>query len=435
MSRAVTTPEAITEVAVVVHRKPACRIELEVKASPILVAAARKEAIKRVGKEVVFPGFRKGHAPEEIVLKKYADAVEKEWHKAIADASFMAAQKQERVPLLSNTKISFDLKNHSLIEGAQLSFEFETDPQVPSIDTKLFEPKKPESRSVGDKEIDEAIRQARFFFAEWKPITDRGIQNGDYIMIDLDTIEEPSAKVFDHIRFEVSEERMAPWMKNLAMNAKAGDVLEGMTEPDANASEEEKKEFPPKKVRLTIHKAEEVTLPALDDEFARKMGSTSVDAMREAVRSILQKNVDDKERTVLREQVNDFLAKTYTFEIPLSLVDAEKDHRKQQSKERFEKMSAEEKKRAEEELYTQASEAIRLFYLTRKIVQDAQISVTHADIQQQAVESANAFGEKVDPAHLPKEVFALALSKVVMAKAQDHVLAHCKQPDSATLQK
>jgi trigger factor len=427
----VQTPTSSTlegsDVTVAIHRKPACRIELEVKASPILVAAARKEAIKRVGKEVVFPGFRKGKAPEEIILKKYADAVEQEWHKAIADLAFMAAQKKERVPLLSNTKISFDLKNHSLIQGAEISFTFETEPTVPSVDTKLFEAKPIAATPVGDKEIDEAIRQTRFFFAQWNPLKDRGIQNGDYIMIDLDTLEDTPTKVFDHIRFEVSDERMAPWMKNLVIGAKAGDVLEGMTQPDANASEEEQKEFPPKKVRLTIHKAEEATLPAVDDEFAQKMGAGSVDAMRDSIRTILQQNVDDKEKTVLREQVNDFLTSTYRFEVPLSLIAAEETHRKQQANQRLDKLSPEEKKKAEKELYDQSEEAIRLFYLTRKLVQDAQISITQADVQNQAIESAKAFGEQLDPAHLPKEVFALALSKVLMTKAQDYVLANSKQ--------
>ena len=432
MSRAVTTPDQTSEVSVVIHRKPACRIELEVKASPILVAAARREAIKKVGKEVVFPGFRKGKAPEEIILKKFADAVEKEWHKEIADAAFIAAQKQERVPLLSNTKISFNLKSHSLIEGAHVIFDFETEPQIPTIDPQLFQPTSPKTHTVGDKEIDEAIRQARFFFAEWKPIADRGIQDGDYIMIDLETIEGTPSKIFDHIRFEVSEERMAPWMKRLAMNAKAGDVLEGVTEPDPKASEEEQKEFPPKKVRLTIHKAEEATLPPLDEEFAKKMGTESLDAMRESVRAILQKNIDDKEKDLLREQVNEFLVRGCTFEMPLSLVEAEKTHRVQQAQRYLEKMSSEERKRAEEDLYNQASDAIRLFYLTRKIIQDAQIPITHADVQQQAVESADAFRQSVDPENLPKEVFALALSKVIMAKAQDYILANCKKIGSET---
>ena len=67
-------------------------------------------------------------------------------------------------------------------------------------------------------------------------------------MIDLDTFEGDTAKrVFDEVRFEVKPERMALWMRNLVLNAKEGDVLEGLSEPDDTATEAEKKEFLPRK--------------------------------------------------------------------------------------------------------------------------------------------------------------------------------------------
>jgi trigger factor len=215
-----------SDVTVTVHRKPACRIELEVKVSPSLVAAARKEAIKKVGKEVSLPGFRKGHAPADMIAKKYPSAIEGEWHKAIADAAFIAAQTEAKVPMLNtNTPVTFDLKKHSLEDGAELTFSFDTEPAVPQIDPKLFTPKEVAKAEVGEKQIDEAIHQMRYFYAQWKPILERPIQEGDYIMIDLDTIENEPQNVFHHIRFEVSKARMANWMKNLVIGAKSGDVL------------------------------------------------------------------------------------------------------------------------------------------------------------------------------------------------------------------
>ena len=140
-----------TDVTTIVHRKPACHIELEVKASPALVLAARKEAIKKIGKEVTFPGFRKGHAPEEMVVKKYSSAIESQWHKSIADAAFSAAQLQARVPLLSHTPVTFDLKKHSLEEGAEIVFSFDTEPEVPTVDPKLFQVKPVKKDEVGDQ--------------------------------------------------------------------------------------------------------------------------------------------------------------------------------------------------------------------------------------------------------------------------------------------
>lgn len=423
-----------TGVTIIVHRKPACHIELEVKASPALVLAARKEAIKKIGKEVSFPGFRKGHAPEEMVVKKYSSAIESQWHKSIADAAFSAAQMQARVPLLPHTPVSFDLKKHSLEEGAELIFSFDTEPQIPTVDPKLFQAKPVKKDAVGDTQIDEAIYQSRFYFAEWKPITDRGVQEGDYIMIDLHTIDsdEPQ-KVFDHVRFQVQKERMADWMRQLVIGAKVGDILEGISEPEADANEEIKSEFKPKKIRLTIHQVEEPILPEMED-FVHKMGAKDIPSMREAIRTALERNVEEKAQTQLREQVNEFLINQYAFELPLSLIETEKSHRMKQLQnnpkfhDSYDRMTPEEKKKLEENIYTESVQAVRLFYLTRQIVRDAKIPVTHEEVQQEAAHSAHAFGKTVDPEHLSKEVFALSLSKILLAKAQNYILENSSSP-------
>jgi len=439
MSEQASSEEHQTDVTTTVHRKPACHIELEVKASPALVLAARKEAIKKIGKEVSFPGFRKGHAPEEVIVKKYSSAIESQWHKSIADAAFSAAQVQAKVPLLPHTPVTFDLKKHSLEEGAEITFSFDTEPEIPTVDPKLFQLKPVKRDEVGEKQIDEAIYQSRFYFAQWKPITDRGVQEGDYIMIDLHTIDGEPQKVFDHVRFQVMNERMAEWMKRLVLGAKAGDVLEGFSEPDADADEQEKAEFKPKKIRLTIHEVEDPLLPEMED-FAVKMGTKDIPSMREAIRNALERNVEEKVQTQLREQVNEFLIANYAFELPLSLIETEKNHRMKQLQnnpkfhESYDRMSTEEKKKVEENVYNESVQAVRLFYLTRQIVRDAKIPVTHEEVQQEAVQSANAFGQTVDPQHLSKEVFALSLSKILLAKAQKHILENGSLPAPTLLQ-
>lgn len=437
MSNPATPAQQHPDVSVTVHRKPSCRIELEVKASPTLVAAARKDAIKKISKEVTLPGFRKGHAPEDMIVKKYPSAVEGEWHKSIADASFAAAQMQAKVPMLNtNSPVTFDLKSHSLETGAELTFQFDTEPMVPSVDPKLFTPKAIKKAEVGEKQIDEAIHQMRFFYAQWKPVAERGIQEGDYILIDLDTIENEPQKVFHEIRFEVSKARMAAWMKNIVIGAHAGDVIEAMSEPDADMSEDDKKEFTPKKVRLTIHQVEEAILPEMED-FAHKMGVNTIPEMREAILGALKRNAEDKANDELRDQVNDFLINQYTFELPLSLIDTEKNHRKSQMltdpkyKDSYDKLSAEELKKLDEKIFTESDQAVRLFYLSRQVVRDAKITVTHGEVQQEAAQSANAFGRKIDPDHLSKEVFALALSKVILGKAQNYILENCTKSEPA----
>ncbi len=437
MSQATYDQELTSEeVRVVVHKKAACRIEMNVKTNPRLVKEARKNAVRTLSKEISLPGFRKGKAPDDMILKKFPNDVEKQMHKAIADLAFVEAQKLAKVPVLNNNSpISFDLKSQSVDEGAHMVFSFETEPTIPLVDITGFTAKSVERPEVAEKQIEEAVRQMRFFYAHWKPIQDRPIQDGDYIMIDLDTIEgENVQKVFHHIRFEVSKDRMADWMKKLVKGAKAGDVLEGMSEPDDTATEEEKKEFKPKKVRLSVLKVEEAILPELDDEFAKKVGASDVAHMRQSIAELLNRQADEKVQNELREQVNDHLIERYTFDLPQSLIDTEKKHRFAQMmhdakfKASWNKMTQAERKNLEEKLSIEAGQAVRLFYLSRQIVRSENIPVTHQEVQNEAISIYQSHGGRnADIDKLPKEVFALALSKVILAKAQEKILEHAKK--------
>jgi trigger factor len=418
------------EVRVQVNHKPACHIEMIVKAVPSLVREARKNAVKSVSKEIILPGFRKGKAPEEMIVKKFPGDVEKQLHKAIADLAFVAAQKVAKVPVLNNNSpISFDLK-HQGEDGAEVVFSFETEPTIPTVDAAGFVAKPVVKAEVAEKQIDEAIRQMRFFYATWNLVHDRPVQDGDYIMINLDTFEgEEVQNVFHHIRFEVSKERMAEWMKKLVSGAKTGDVLEGVSEPDETASEAEKKEFKPKNVRVTILKVEEAVLPEMNDEFAMKVGASDVTHMRQSISDLLNKQADEKVQTELREQVNDYLVATYAFELPQSLVDTEKKHRMQQLlhdpkfKASWAKKSQDERKELDTKLGEESAQAVRLFYLSRSIVQNAKIPVTHQEVQNEAVSIYQSHsGKNAEIDAMPKEVYALALSKVILLKAQEHIL-------------
>ncbi len=422
------------DVRVNVQHKPGCRVELTVKASSTLVKQARKAAIKNVSKDVLLPGFRKGKAPEEMILKKFPQDVEKQLHKSIADLAFVEAQKHLKISVLNNNApISFDLKSQSE-EGAELVFSFETEPKIPSIDPKLFQPKPIPRAEVAEKQIEEAIRQMMFYYAKWTPVEERPIQQGDYIMIDLDTVEgDVVQKVFHHIRFEVSPDRMANWMKQLVIGAKSGDVLEGLSEPDEQATEEEKAGFKPKNVRLSILKVEEAVLPELDDEFAKKVGASDVAHMRQSITDLLNKQVDDKVRAELEEQVNEFLVREYAFDLPHSLIDAERKHRHKQLleetkfKAEWNRMSQEERKAHEEKLTQDSTNAVRLFYLSRQVVQEAKIPVTHKEVQDEAIALLQSHGNRnVEIDRVPKEVYALALSKVILAKTQDYVIEQQK---------
>jgi trigger factor len=411
-----------------VKRDSACRIELEVTAASKLVQDARRHALKTVNKEVTFPGYRKGKAPDELIFSKYPQQVDKEIHNHLADLAFVEAQKQTKIPVLNNNS-SISFKMNKLDENeAELSFSFETEPALPVVDAKQFTPKPVTRPEVGDKQIDEAIHQMLYYYAQWTPVLDRAIQDGDTIIIDLDTKNgETYTNVFNHIRFEVSKQRMANWMKELVAGAKSGAVLFGTSRADDTATEAEKEEFLPKEIRLTIIKVEKAELPVLDDAFAQKVGAPDVASMKKSITDMLNAQADQKARDAAREQINDFLVDTYNFDLPTSLVETERKHRFEQHmqnekfKKSWEAMPTEEKGKIEAKLIRESAQAVRLFYLSRKVISDAKIQITHQEVQDEAVTTMSQF-KGMEGDKIPKEIYALALSKIILAKAQDHLI-------------
>jgi trigger factor len=416
-------------IKVKVEKKTKCQIVLDIEADETLIKKAKEQALKDIKKDVVLPGFRKGKAPESTVLKKYPALFEEKFEKKLADLSFMMAVEKEKIPKISQgSKIIFNITEKTQT-SAKINFKYETEPEVPKVDPKGFKLKTSKKIEATKKEIDEAVRQIRFFNASWKEV-DRPIKENDYILIDLDSLEaEKPLRVFSDTRFEVSDKGMAIWMKNLVLGKNKNDTLEGISQPDTNASEEERQKFEPKKVLVTVKKIEEAILPAIDDDLAKKVGAKNVEDMYDLIKKMLTDNKLKQHNAENRKKVYEFLLKTYDFELPDSLIQNEITYRKDSAfknpdfKKKFNKMNKDQKDQFEEALLKQSIDSIKIFYLSKQIVADNDIKITNEEITQRAFDIIyRETGQKPDFKNIPRNIYALALSQLVLTKAEDYIL-------------
>ncbi len=419
------------------HFKPACKVELEVETAPSIVQEAHKKAIKLVGKEVTIAGFRKGKAPENLIEKNYPKQVESELEKAVSDLSFRESIKACKIPILNNElKIGYNMKSHSLQEGAKLILFFETEPTIPVIDPQTVTLKKVERPEVNDEKVEETIRQVRLFFAEWKKVDDRPIQEHDFVLLDVDIIEEePARSLFSGVRFEVTDRSMAQWMKDLILGHHRGEVLEGTSVPDADAKEKDQ-DLTPKKVRVRIINVETAKLPELTDEFVTKLGVSSAPEMRKNIEKLLNDKADGHVKEKMREEVSEALLNDFKFDVPGSLIDREVRFRMQQLlqdseyAQHWNSMTNEAKKRTVGSIAEQSEKAVRMFYLCRKILADAKITITPNDIPKIVDAPLDMLlGERRDvhPQGNTEVHQAEAFSRLLLEKAEDYIIAHAKQ--------
>jgi trigger factor len=439
MEQAVTEPQALhnENVRFTIHHKPSCVVEFDIEAFEPFVKKAHKKAVKAIAKEVTLPGFRKGKAPEELITKNFPKELDKEWQQQIANDAFQECEKLAQIPVLHrDAKITYKMKSHSP-SGALLVLTFETEPKVPHVDPKQMQLKPVKRPEVNDDKINETIRQIQLFFATWQHVDDRPVQEGDFVILDVDVIEEtPASPLFNHTRFEVTSRSMSKWMYDLVLGKNVGDSLEGISIPDEDASQEDKEELKPKKVRVTIKSIDLATVPDLNEDFVKKLGVSSIEEMRVNITNLLNNQADAHVLEAQREQASEFLLTQYPFDLPVTLIEKETQFRFRQLLQDtdFQKywngLSAEERKKTINTVHQQSEKAVRMFYLCRQIVNDAKIRISAADIPSP---STSALEMLVNPQKLfhhqrnPEIEHAEAFSRLVLEKAEDFVIRNAAQ--------
>jgi len=411
-----------------VQYQPHCVVEFSVKASPALVKKAHQEAIKSVAKDTTLPGFRKGKAPDAIIVKNFSSAVDKAWQQKIAEQAFRESEKLAQIPVLnSDTKVGFTMVRHSLEDGAEMSFHFETEPKTPDVDLEALSLKKEPYQEVSQDAIDETLRKIRLFFATWEPVVNRPVQSGDFIVVDLDALEESGpVRVFTEARLEVSEATMAQWMRDIVIGMESEETREGISEPDATASAEDKERFQPKKVRVFVQFIEEPVLPVVDDDFARTVGADSASILMDRLRTLLQKQEDKTQRDKYRDELTHLLLEKYSFDIPQSLLHKEVQHRVGRfvKNPQFKKLTEEERKEELENIKKQAEEALRLFYLCKKVAIDHNLVISASDLEapvETPLDAMFADRELSNP-NKTEEQKNLLMSRMLLEKAQDFLI-------------
>ncbi len=422
------------EVRFSIHYKPACVVMYDVEALQPLVKQARTTAAKRIAKEVTLPGFRKGKAPVEMILKKYPAEVNKEWEQAISEHAFRSCSQLAKIPMLQqDSKITYKMKSFSE-SGALLTLSFETEPKLPTIDPKQFKLTPVKRPEVNEDKINETIRQIQLFFAQWKTVNDTPAAPGDFVLLDVDVIEDTTpTPLFSHTRFEITEKSMAKWMRDLVIGRKTGDVVEGISVPDEDASAEDQELLKEKKVRLTIKSIDQATLPELTDEFVKQVGVNSVEELHTNITALLNKQADAHVKEAERKQASEFMLTHYAFDLPVTLIEKETQFRIKQliADKDFQTywgtLSDDERKKTLTTIQEQSEKAVRMYYLCRKIIADAQIRISAQDLPPPATSPLEFL---LDPQKLyhhnknPEVEHAEAFSRLLLEKAEDYLITN-----------
>ena len=179
---------------------------------------------------------------------------------------------------------------------------------------------------VTDEELDTALQRMA---AQNRSFADKGegaeAANGDRVVVDF--VGRIDGEAFqggtaNDITVELGSGSFIPGFEEQLVGAKAGETRTvSVTFPENYGSAElagKAAEF--EVVVKEVQAPGEVTI---DEEFAKAFGMESLEALRDAVRSAIQRDFDAQSRRKVKKELLDALDKKYSFELPAGLVEQE----------------------------------------------------------------------------------------------------------------
>lgn len=427
---------------------PGCRCNLEVTVSPLATQASYQKAIKLVAKEVSIPGFRKGKAPQDMIIKKYGQHVEREWKDILLNSTFHEAVQLIKIYPFNKSSVSkASIKSISLQDGAKLTYEFEAAPNVPSIEVDQLTITDVPRASVTDKDVKDTIEVLRLQHAQWNEVTDRPAAENDFVDITIDAIEDQGYNICKNTRFEIAAGKMGIWMRNLLIGMTPGQSAEKMSEKEPHDDECKKcesgehhhhahEDFKPTLCRITLHSIKTPTLPEINSEFSKKFGIETVEELTTRVEEDLNKQAEEEQLTSLRKLMEFEILSKYPFDVPRSLVQDQVENQVESIEhELVEKNIPQDQLEAEtlkikENVANRLARDYCLFFLAQQVVKDNNIQITEQHITNELMRQMwlQQSGQSIIHKDMkPEEVRSRLYANVMVSEAIDYLIDHAKK--------
>lgn len=313
-------------------------------------------------------------------------------------------------------------------------------PQVPDIDITQLSLTPQAKEPVSEEQKEKALHDLRLFHAEWTPVNDRPVQQGDFVELDIDAIESPSYNICTNEHFEVDPKRMPSWLMKLVLGLSVGQHVEGTSEYDSRFPQAvAESEFKPTNIRITVKSIQLPKLPPVDDHLAQKAGVETAETLRERIVQSLEHEAQAKVERDLQRQVVEQLLQKFPCDLPKTLLDEERQTRTRNRIRGLQKVLSENQireKSAEisEQAAGDAIVFIHLYYLLRPWANQHQIEVTQADLYQELTRQLHQLPveeQVIEQDMEPDGVRSKLVAMVTINKAIAHIVSQLEPGSSS----
>jgi len=374
-----------------------CQVELNVELEQPEFERHMSMALDRIAKNISLSGFRKGKAPLELVEQQVGrEAILKEALEYMIPEAYQEALKSESINAIGAPDIE-------LLQIDPIKFKAIV-PVVPNVipgDYRSIRLKL-EKKEIGEDDIEQVISQLRLQLGTLIPV-DKAIEYGDTAVIDVRGESDRQTVINrEDAVYEVKQDSKypVPGFSEQLLGLTGGQEKSFTIDFSGDC---EIKELAGKKFDfyVKIREVREMSLPEINDEFAKMAGSESLNELRSKIREELQTKLNDGLKRDFENKLINSIIDISTVEFPPILVEEEIDQIINDEARNFkdgvkglENYLAVAKKTIEqhrEELRPIATSRVKAYLVTSKIGELENISASDDEVNQQIEKMAKGY--------------------------------------------
>jgi trigger factor len=286
------------------------------------VAMELDRAYAQLSRKVKIAGFRPGRVPRRILEQRFREEVEDDVIRRVVESAYTDAVREKEVEPVSHPQVT----NDPLRQDAPFTFQARVQVK-PKIEAKdyLELPLKKSAVAVEDDKVDQQLEKLRQSMSRLEPVEGRNeVRASDFALVDYEATV--GGKPFPGSRAENATVEIAPGelvdSKMAALEgAQVGSSVElDYTFPQAYPVAElqgKKAHF-----RVLVKGLKSKVVPELNDELAQELqGGSTLQQLRDKVRSDLETIAADRAASDERDQLASALIERNPVEVPPAMVD------------------------------------------------------------------------------------------------------------------
>lgn len=428
--------QAILKEVIVVDKEDVgpLRIKMTVSVPEGTLTEQRVKQFSELREEAVVPGFRRGHAPLQLVEKRFSTEVGDQLATQIISSSYLAAVEKEDLEPLGDPLVWATVKESreqedgssreveveklvsvgdaldllKLPKSGDFSYqcEIELKPrfELPELEGISIEKKK---ISVSDEDVDKDLKNVTAMRGSYQPIGEgETVQDDDLMYVNMKMVVDgevvESAENFDvPARNTVIKGVRLEGMPDAARGKTVGEeITYKETVPDDHVNGDIRgKEAT---FTFTVQEIKRLVIPELDQDFLDAVGFESEAELKDRIRENLEGRLAQTAKQELRDQVADHLLAEVKMDLPADLSQRTTERtlaRRMMQMLRAGAPQAEVEKRVDE-LRTEAREAtardLKLLFILEKVAEELDIDVSEEEINGAISSIASYQGKRFD---------------------------------------